>query len=88
MNTGETAVGPGGNEKGLVLGDVVNVAARLQSVAEPGTVVVGDTTRRLTEDAIAYQELGPCCCARRNRCAVGGRYAPRRRGEGGAAPTA
>lgn len=58
VNTGETAVGPGGNEKGLVLGDVVNVAARLQSVAEPGTVVVGDTTRRLTEDAIAYQELG------------------------------
>ncbi|CAN5883167.1 hypothetical protein BH23ACT5_BH23ACT5_20030 [soil metagenome] len=32
--TGETAVGPGGNETGLVLGDVVNTAARLQGVRE------------------------------------------------------
>jgi len=58
VNTGEAAVGPGGNEKGLVLGDVVNTAARLQAIAEPGTVVVGDTTKRLTDGAIAYQDLG------------------------------
>jgi len=58
VNTGEAAVGPGGNDKGLVLGDVVNTAARLQSIAEPGTVVVGDSTKHLTDDAIAYQDLG------------------------------
>jgi len=56
--TGETAVGPGGNETGLVLGDVVNTASRLQSIASPGTVAVGDSTKLLTEDAITYEDLG------------------------------
>jgi class 3 adenylate cyclase/tetratricopeptide (TPR) repeat protein len=56
--TGETAVGPGGNETGLVLGDVVNTAARLQSIAAPGTVAVGDATKALTESAITYEEVG------------------------------
>lgn len=56
--TGETAVGPGGNETGLVLGDVVNTAARLQAIAEPGTVAVGDATKDMTEGAILYEEVG------------------------------
>ncbi len=56
--TGETSVGSGGNEKGLVVGDVVNTASRLQSAAEPGTVLVGETTMRLTEAAIRYESLG------------------------------
>jgi class 3 adenylate cyclase/tetratricopeptide (TPR) repeat protein len=56
--TGETAVGPGGNDTGLVLGDVVNTAARLQSIAGPGTVAVGDATKVLTENAITYEEVG------------------------------
>ena len=56
--TGETSVGPGGNEKGLVVGDVVNTASRLQSIADPGTVAVGESTYRLTEAAVAYQEIG------------------------------
>ncbi len=57
--SGETAVGPGGNQQGLVVGDIVNTAARLQTVAAPGTVVVGDSTRRLTEDSIQYASLDP-----------------------------
>ncbi|HEY8556787.1 MAG TPA: AAA family ATPase, partial [Actinomycetes bacterium] len=57
--SGETAVGPGGNQQGLVVGDIVNTAARLQTVAAPGTVVVGDSTRRLTEDSIEYASLDP-----------------------------
>lgn len=57
--TGEASVGPGGNEKGLVVGDLVNTASRLQSVAEPGTVVVGESTFRIVENAIACEPLGP-----------------------------
>jgi class 3 adenylate cyclase/tetratricopeptide (TPR) repeat protein len=56
--SGETSVGSGGNEKGLVVGDVVNTASRLQSAAEPGTVLVGQTTKQLTEAAIRYESLG------------------------------
>src|SRR5206468_821143 len=36
--TGEAAVMPGGLEEGMVAGDLVNTASRVQSVAEPGTV--------------------------------------------------
>jgi class 3 adenylate cyclase len=57
--SGETSVGPGGNEKGLVVGDLVNTASRLQSIAEPGTVLVGEPTRVLTSVSIAFEELGP-----------------------------
>ena len=56
--SGETSVGAGGNEKGLVVGDIVNTASRLQSAAEPRTVLVGDSTRQLTEAAIRYEPAG------------------------------
>jgi class 3 adenylate cyclase/tetratricopeptide (TPR) repeat protein len=56
--TGEASVGPGGNEQGLVVGDMVNTASRLQSIAEPGTVLVGESTRRAVGEAIAFTELG------------------------------
>ena len=56
--TGEASVGPGGNEQGLVVGDMVNTASRLQSIAEPGTVLVGESTRRAAGDAIVFTELG------------------------------
>ncbi len=56
--SGETSVGVGGNEKGLVVGDIVNTASRLQSAADPGTVFVGDSTKQLTEAGIRYQSVG------------------------------
>jgi class 3 adenylate cyclase/tetratricopeptide (TPR) repeat protein len=56
--TGEAAVGPGGNEQGLVVGDLVNTASRLQSVAPSGCVVVGEATYRATRDAITFEALG------------------------------
>lgn len=56
--TGETSVGAGGNEKGLVVGDIVNTAARLQSAAAPGTVYVGESTQTLSSGAIRYQSVG------------------------------
>src|SRR5205807_6474890 len=42
----------------MVAGDLVNTASRVQSVAEPGTVFVGESTRRATEQTIVYEEAG------------------------------
>lgn len=44
---------------GMVSGSVVSTAARLQAYAPHGTVVVDATTRRVTDELIAYQELPP-----------------------------
>src|SRR5262245_21854155 len=56
--TGETAVTIGAEGEGMVAGDLVNTASRVQSIAEPGTVLVGESTRRATEPAIAYDAAG------------------------------
>ncbi|MFP5331723.1 MAG: AAA family ATPase [Acidimicrobiia bacterium] len=56
--TGEVSVGPGGNEKGLLLGDLVNVASRLQSLAEPGSVLIGSTTAGLVGTAVELVPAG------------------------------
>lgn len=44
--------------EGLVVGDSVNTASRVQSVAEPGSVYVDDATRQVTSAAIAYADAG------------------------------
>jgi class 3 adenylate cyclase len=56
--TGEAAVTLGATGQGMVAGDLVNTASRIQSVAEPGTVLVGEATKRATEAAIAYETAG------------------------------
>jgi class 3 adenylate cyclase/tetratricopeptide (TPR) repeat protein len=58
VNSGATWVGPGGNEQGLVVGDLVNVASRLQSIAEPRTVFVGEATEAVTGRSIDYESKG------------------------------
>ena len=56
--TGEAAVTLGAVGQGMVAGDLVNTAARLQSVAAPGTVLVGEATQRAAAKAIAFEEAG------------------------------
>ena len=56
--TGEAAVTVGSTGQGLVAGDLVNAASRIQSVAEHGSVFVGDSTKHATEAAVAYDDAG------------------------------
>src|SRR5688572_19294229 len=56
--TGEAAVTVGAEGQGMVAGDLVNTASRVQSEADPGSVLVGDATKRSSEAAIAYVSAG------------------------------
>jgi hypothetical protein len=58
INSGEVLAGAVGSGY-TVTGDVVNVASRLQSAAEPGTVIVGERTYRATKDIVEFQPLPP-----------------------------
>jgi class 3 adenylate cyclase/predicted ATPase len=54
---GDLIISSGGQERGVV-GETPNLAARLQSLAEPGTVVIGPQTRRLLGDLFECRDLG------------------------------
>jgi class 3 adenylate cyclase len=56
--TGEVAVTIGATQQGMVAGDAVNTAARVQTAAAPGQVWVDETTRLLTTAAISYVDVG------------------------------
>src|SRR6185503_17952627 len=56
--TGEAAVTIGATNQGMVAGDMVNTASRLQSAAAPGTVLVGEATQRAASRAIAFEAAG------------------------------
>ena len=56
--TGEAAVTIGATNQGMVAGDLVNTASRLQSVAAPGTVLVGEATQRAATRAIDFEPAG------------------------------
>ena len=56
--TGDAAVTVGAVGQGMVAGDLVNTASRLQGLAPPGAVLVGEAVRRLTEASIVYEDFG------------------------------
>jgi class 3 adenylate cyclase len=56
--TGEVATTIGATGEGMVAGDSVNTAARIQSAASPGEVWVDTSTRALTSAAVAYADAG------------------------------
>jgi class 3 adenylate cyclase/tetratricopeptide (TPR) repeat protein len=54
--TGEVAVTLGATGEGMVAGDAVNTAARVQGAAEPGSVLVDDATQRLASASIGFAD--------------------------------
>jgi len=56
--TGEAAVDLRATNQGIVAGDLVNTASRLQSVAPPGAVLVDEATERTANKAIAFEHAG------------------------------
>ena len=62
VNTGPVVVASDGEDDGGVrwnaLGDTVNVAARLQELANPGEVAIGTTTARQVEECFQLEPLG------------------------------
>jgi class 3 adenylate cyclase len=56
--TGDAAVTLSASGQGMVAGDLVNSASRLQGLAEPGTVLVDDLTKQAADLAIAFETAG------------------------------
>jgi class 3 adenylate cyclase len=62
IHTGPVVVGEmggGGRQENLALGETPNVAARLEGLAAPNTVVISPVTARLVREAFALEDLGP-----------------------------
>jgi len=60
VNTGEALIRPGSHleSRGIVIGDVANIASRLQTVAPEGAIIVSESTYRATERVFDYEGLG------------------------------
>jgi class 3 adenylate cyclase/tetratricopeptide (TPR) repeat protein len=62
IHTGPVVFGPvGGNLQmdSTAIGDTANVAARLQEAAEPGTILLSETTRQLAQGYARVEPVGP-----------------------------
>ncbi len=59
VNTGEVVVGDVAAGDALVVGDAVNVAARLEQSAGAGEVLLGEATHALVRDLVTVEPLGP-----------------------------
>jgi len=58
VTTGEAAVAFATQGEGMVTGDLVNTASRLQETAKPGTVLVDEATRHVVGKAIGFELAG------------------------------
>lgn len=58
VNTGEVMFASVGGRQ-TVIGDTTNIAARLESAAPPGGVLVGEETYRATHHAVLYESVQP-----------------------------
>ena len=59
INTGEVVTVEGGPDRGRVTGDAVNAAARLQTAADPGRVLLGELTALAVADVVELVPVGP-----------------------------
>ncbi|MGH2382506.1 MAG: adenylate/guanylate cyclase domain-containing protein [Candidatus Limnocylindria bacterium] len=58
VNTGEVVHATDGPDAGRVTGDTVNTAARLQTAARPGTVLIGELTALTVSETIEIEPIG------------------------------
>jgi class 3 adenylate cyclase len=56
--TGEVSTTVGAHDQGMVAGDPVNTASRVQAAARPGQVWVDEATRLLTAAAVTFVDVG------------------------------
>ena len=60
IHTGTAVVGvSAGTERSVIFGETVNIAARLQSMTEPGSVLVSESTRALLRGKFESESAGP-----------------------------
>jgi class 3 adenylate cyclase/tetratricopeptide (TPR) repeat protein len=67
INTGEVVAGDPGVGDALVLGDAVNVAARLEQAAAAGEVLLGEPTWQLVRDAVMVEPVAPLALKGKDR---------------------
>jgi class 3 adenylate cyclase/CRP-like cAMP-binding protein/tetratricopeptide (TPR) repeat protein len=58
VNTGDVVTATGVDRENLVTGEPVHIAARLQALGRPGSIVVGERTHRDTRHLFAFSSLG------------------------------
>jgi class 3 adenylate cyclase len=84
VNTGEVVAGDPGLGQAFVVGDAVNVAARLEQAAPEGEILVGAETERLVRDDVVLEPV-PAACRRSGSPTASGRRGARRRSRWSAA---
>ncbi len=58
VNTGEVSASDPRHDQSFVIGQAVNAAARLEQVAAPGEVLLGEATYRLVREAVVTESAG------------------------------